>query len=427
MKQSTAKRRPLKPAKPHKDFPLFAHRNGQWAKKVKGKLHYFGSWDAPDKALSEWNRQKDYLLEHGEKKPADGNALTVKRLCDSFLTAKRRRVDSGELSPLTYQDYLAACKFVADEFGRTKLVTNIRPTDFANLRAAFARIHGPHRLGKDVRIVRMLFRFGVENDLISHVVKFGSEFKPPSKTAQKRAKQANGKQHFEAADVRTILSALAGDEVALDRIDARTGEPAKVKPKPHPQLRAMSLLAINTGFGNSDIGLLPLSVVDFDRGWIEYPRVKNAIERRAKLWPETIQAIRDALAVRPKPKDPANDGLVFLTHYGNPWVRLKHADDPADAIRSDAITQTFAKVLKSLGIGVGRRIGFYGLRHSHRTAADASQDVVACAKIMGHSRSGDMGSNYTHRVDDSRLEAVADVVRAWLFPDKVKSEADNAA
>jgi hypothetical protein len=30
-----------KPSKPTPDFPLYAHRNGQWAKKIKGSIHYY--------------------------------------------------------------------------------------------------------------------------------------------------------------------------------------------------------------------------------------------------------------------------------------------------------------------------------------------------------------------------------------------------
>jgi hypothetical protein len=43
-----------RPAKPYPEYPLYAHSNGQWAKKIHGKTHCFGPWSDPQAALQKW-------------------------------------------------------------------------------------------------------------------------------------------------------------------------------------------------------------------------------------------------------------------------------------------------------------------------------------------------------------------------------------
>ena len=40
-----------RPSKPYPEFPLFAHNNGQWCRKIRGKLYAFGKWDDHNAAL----------------------------------------------------------------------------------------------------------------------------------------------------------------------------------------------------------------------------------------------------------------------------------------------------------------------------------------------------------------------------------------
>src|SRR5207302_7316373 len=87
--------------------------------------------------------------------------------------------------------------------------------------------------------------------------------------------------------------------------------------------RAILLLAANTGFGNTDCARLPLSALDLTGGWVNFPRPKTGIPRRCPLWPETLAALRAALAKRPTAKDDADANLVFLTQRGAPWVKVR--------------------------------------------------------------------------------------------------------
>jgi hypothetical protein len=53
--------KPAKPSKPYPDFPLTPRLASYWCKRIRGKLHYFGSWDDPDGALAKYNEQKEDL------------------------------------------------------------------------------------------------------------------------------------------------------------------------------------------------------------------------------------------------------------------------------------------------------------------------------------------------------------------------------
>jgi hypothetical protein len=95
--KSTTKDRPRKPSK---DFPLFPHATGRWAKKVRGKLHYFGKMQDDPKgeaALVRWLDTKDDLLA-GRTPRVRGDGLTVADLVNHFLTFKQDLWDSGELA-----------------------------------------------------------------------------------------------------------------------------------------------------------------------------------------------------------------------------------------------------------------------------------------------------------------------------------------
>src|SRR5262245_29282852 len=269
--------KPTKPSKPYPDFPLFPHAAGVWAKKIRGKLHYFGPWDDPDAALAKYLEQKDDL--HAGRTPRpDLEALTVKELANHFLNSKQARVDVGELSPLTFGDYKSACDEAVTAFGKTRLVSDLRPDDFARLRDSMARKWGPQRLAKTIQFIRCVFKHAYESGLIDRPIRFGPGFSRPSKKVFRLHRAEQGVKLFTAQEIRQLLDAAPVN------------------------LRAMILLGINSGFGNSDCGNLPLSALDLERGWVDYPRPKTGIARRCTLWPETVTALREAIACRPKPK-----------------------------------------------------------------------------------------------------------------------------
>src|SRR5262245_41185649 len=126
-----------KPDKPTPDFPLYAHAAGVWAKKIRGKLHYFGPWNDPAAALARYNEQKEVL--HSGKKPRESiDGAAVKGVVNAYLGARKRSLDAGQLSPQTLQKYTVATDEIITQLGKTRLACDLDPDDFAGLRARMA-------------------------------------------------------------------------------------------------------------------------------------------------------------------------------------------------------------------------------------------------------------------------------------------------
>lgn len=170
-----------------------------------------------------------------------------------------------------------------------------------------------------------------------------------------------------------------------------------------PSMRAFIFLGVNTGIGNADIARMEHHHIDLELGWLNYPRGKTQVKRRAKLWPETCQAVRVAIDSQPKSKKYQH--LVFVTQRRNPWSKPDGS--------ACSLSQAFIKLTKLLDI-YERGKGFYTLRHVCETIGGDCKDQVAVDYVLGHDN-GSMAHEYRERISDERLEAFADTIYAWLF------------
>jgi integrase len=394
--------------RPYPDFPLSPHPSGKWQKRIRTELRYFGNWakrvngklervpdDGWEAALAIYKAQADDL--HAGRTPrAKSDGLTVADLCNRFLTAKQRQYEAGELSARMYcpgptpeqatGEYKQTTDRLDAAFGKTRLASDLAAEDFEALRGALAEQFGPVRLGNEIQKVRTVFKYAYESGLLTQPIRYGPTFKKPSKKVMRVHRAEQGPKLFTADEIRSMIGAAT------------------------QPLKAMILLGINAALGNNDCGQLPLSALELDTGWIVFPRPKTGIDRKAKLWPETIAALREAIADRPEPKDATDAGLVFITKYGHAWEASG---------TSSPVTHEFGKLLRRLKINGRTGLGFYGLRHTLRTVADATKDVNAIRRVMGHTDDGSIDATYIGGLDDARLVAVAEHVRSWLWPSRI--------
>jgi len=252
-------------------FPLTAHPASVWAKKIRGKLYYFGPWSDPDGALANYRRQEDDLQAGRVPGPDPRGRVVLADLCNHFLDSKVTRVEIGTMTQRLFLDCKRACERLVSILGWTVIGETMRPEDFTRLASELAKGVGIVTLANRIRLSRAVFRFAYTSGKIPSPLRFGENLQIPEKATLRAERNRKWAIDFNWDELGKILGAA--------------GIP----------LRAMILLGLNCGFGNTDCASLSVSAVDLDAGWIDFPRPKTAVPRRAALWPETVEALHAVL------------------------------------------------------------------------------------------------------------------------------------
>ena len=361
-----------KPAKPYADYPLFAHACGKWAKKIDGKTVYFGSWDEPDLALSEY---RAYIAD----KELDGESdISLSKAANLFLAAKNHAVTNGLLANRTYSEYKSTLKAMLNHWGREFPLSNIDGPELLRYYNERSKTRNLVSMGNECVRIKTIFFYLEDKDLIQEAPKFPKEFKKPSRKLVRRHKREVGSKVISRADIDRLMFNAGGT------------------------LRPMILLAVQGGFSPADIANLKISHVNFDEGedgWINMPRVKTEVDRNFPMLLDTANALRNYIANRPTPARKSDEEYLFLTHSGE---RLN--PDKSE------FTPWFSALAKQCGL----KATAYWLRHTCQNVAEKGGDMTAVKMLMGHADQS-ISDTYRHEIEDSRMHAVVGLIRDYLF------------
>lgn len=327
-------------------FPLTLHPTGQYCKKIKGKLYYFGS--DKQKALERYLEQAFFLhAGKGAKNKSAYDNLSLKTLCNLYIDHQESRSAIGEIKSRQVYDQILLLRDFVKYIGPNRVVSDISTIDLQNYRRKVIKSgKAPNTINNRLAAVKAMYNWALDNEIIDNI--------PNLKAIKKITRLKAGRPIFIIDQVKKLL----------DCADTK--------------MKAMIWLGLNCGFGCTDCAELRWDHLNLTDGRVSFPRGKTGISRNLLLWAETIEALKAV---------PKSGELVFYTSKKNPWVRTIKSTGKDGRIRytnNNTISKQFSKLLRKASFKVEKGVGFYTLRRTAATLAAKSGDPFAVQRILGH-------------------------------------------
>lgn len=409
------------PPKIPKGFPLTVHERGY----VKSGIGWICGKKSPDEALKIYHDKAKRKLEGRKTSIAikHGDEQTVEQLAERYVSVRLADAHRGDIRQSSYRQIEAAvAEFlehaVAEPVpgcGGLRVaqiqIVDLVPDVFSDFIQA-VRFKGDSYARKRAKLVIGMFRHAAEEDWITRPVKFGRRFREFawSKSEPYKSVPPTPEQ------VRKLLAHIDA------RIETKPNRRKKHKRGGQLDLRAPRqfkagvLLALNGGYGSSELAQLPTAVVDLDAAIIDYRRGKTGKDHVVPLWKETVEALR--LVFEDIERTRKGDDLVFRTREGRPWAYEQPKLDDAGEIEFintlDNFSQLYSKICTKLGTKIPRQ-SFYCLKDLHCSIADECTDQPAAYRLTGHQyHTGGRDPYVTVTIE--RLRNVTEFIRHRLFP-----------
>ena len=327
-------------------FPLTLHPSGQYCKKIKGHIYYFGS--DRKQALERYLDQAIFL--HGYDntllKSANGN-MTLKEICDLYLKYQHTKLKADNLTARHHNDQNRSLKKLMEFLGEGCRIKSISTLSLQNYKRSLQKHYSSFcRLNLHLSIMKAMFHWARKNDILKDI---------PNIDAISRAKEIHQERFtFNSEQINKLLTI------------------ADIK------LQATIWLGLNCCFGCTDCAYLKWTDLNFANDRVILPRRKTGVYRDLPLWPETVKSLQNIAR---------KGNLVFYASKGKPYI---HTNVKIDANGEEKYTSTnlistkFRRLIIKAGLNVPKGTGFYTLRRTAATIAARSGDPFAVQRLLGH-------------------------------------------
>jgi len=328
-------------------FPLTLHPTGQYCKKIKGKMYYFGS--NKKEALQRYLDQATYLhgCKNNLKQKPTGDNMTLKQLCDMYLKYQYSKLQANDLTVRHHNDQIGSLNKLMAFLGQNRRIKSISTLDLQNYKRKLQKSYGSvYRMNLHISIMKAMFHWARKNEILKNI---------PNIDAISR-----------------------GKVIHQERFTLSTEHVNKLLSCADVQMRAMIWLGLNCGFGCTDCAELKWIDLDLVNARVKLPRRKTGITRDLPLWPETVESLKNI---------PRTGKLVFYTSRGNPYIQTllrTNGNGNGKYTTLNTITTKFSRLIKKSGLDVPKGTGFYALRRTAATIAARSGDPFAVQRLLGH-------------------------------------------